>query len=122
MQTLAQRLRHAREAAGLSQSALARAVGIKPQTIQLIEAGRVRRPRHLIDIANALKVSVGWLSGTPTVTEIRETGTSYRRDASPVDAEALAVARLYTALDRKQRELVLAMLKTLARKPKSPAR
>jgi len=124
MQTLAQRLRYTREAAGLSQSALARAVGIKPQTIQLIEAGKVKRPRHLIEIANALKVSGAWLSGGVALNEIRETRGVYGTDVDGgiknrgprLSAEAAMVARLFSTLDPEQRSAVLMMLKTLARK------
>lgn len=122
--TLAQRLRDTREAAGLSQSALARAVGIKPQTIQSIEAGKVKRPRHLLEIANALKVSGAWLSGGVGVNEVREPhgvyllGAPHRTAtrASPLTDDALAVARVFMTLDAEQRRALLVMLKALARK------
>lgn len=130
MKTLAQRLRDTREAAGLSQSALARAVGIKPQTIQLIEAGKVKRPRHLIEIANALKVSGAWLSGAPAVHEINETPGLYRTEVdrssaggrARMSADALVVARLFTMLDPEQRRAVLMMLKTMTRQRRKNAR
>lgn len=62
-ETLAQRLRQAREKAGLSQRQLALSVGISPQAIQHIEAGTTLRSRYLTDIARALGVDVQWLDG-----------------------------------------------------------
>lgn len=61
MATLASRLTTAREAKGLSQSDLARLIGIKPQAIQAIEAGRVEKPRNIVAIAKALDVEAGFL-------------------------------------------------------------
>lgn len=63
MSLFGDRLRTAREAAGLSQSELARLVGVTPQAIQAIEAGKVRTTRQLNDIAAAVKRSPEWLSG-----------------------------------------------------------
>lgn len=54
MTTLAIRLAAARKAKHLSQSDLARAVGVKPQAIQAIEAGRVEKPRNIVAIAKAV--------------------------------------------------------------------
>jgi transcriptional regulator with XRE-family HTH domain len=45
----------------LSQEALADRVGMKQQGIDAIEQGRVRRPRHLKEIARALNTSEDWL-------------------------------------------------------------
>jgi len=64
MDTLAQRLKFARERSGLSQSELARRVGVAPQSIQAIEAGKVRRTRVLKKIAGELDVSAEWLDPT----------------------------------------------------------
>lgn len=61
MGTLASRLTLAREAKSLSQSDLARLVGIKPQAIQAIEAGRVEKPRNIVAIAKILDVDAGFL-------------------------------------------------------------
>jgi phage repressor protein C with HTH and peptisase S24 domain len=59
--TFPERLRSAREAAGLSQSALARAIGVKPQSIQALESGKARRTTHLLAIARILRVDPSWL-------------------------------------------------------------
>lgn len=60
---LASRLRRARERARLSQSALARKIGVKPQSIQALEAGAAKSTSHLVAIARALNVSPDWLDG-----------------------------------------------------------
>lgn len=54
MNGLALRLAKARKAKGLSQSDLARIVGVKPQAIQAIEAGRVEKPRNIVALAQAV--------------------------------------------------------------------
>ncbi|MGB3389483.1 MAG: helix-turn-helix transcriptional regulator [Pseudaminobacter sp.] len=61
MKTLAQRLTAAREAKSLSQSELARRIGVKPQAIQAIEAGKVEKPRNIVAIAKALDMDAGFL-------------------------------------------------------------
>lgn len=62
MKTFAQRLRYAREAADISQSELARRVGIKPQSVQAIEAGGVRGSKYIARFAKELDVSSSWLA------------------------------------------------------------
>ena len=111
MKTLSQRLRYAREQAGLSQSALARRVGLRPQAIQLIEAGRVRQPRNLVHIAAVLKVNPLWLAsgeGGVEALAVREPTPKYasERDASPISREALALARQWMQLSKSQRDVV----------------
>ena len=61
MTTLAKRLADTRDARGWSQSELARRVDVKPQTIQAIEAGRVRKPANLVTIAKTLGVDPNYL-------------------------------------------------------------
>lgn len=63
MSLLGERLSKARTAKGLSQSELARKVGVKPQAIQAIEAGRVRTTRKLRELAAMLDKSPDWLMG-----------------------------------------------------------
>lgn len=62
MTSLGARLKRARDSAGLSQSALARAIGVKPQSIQAIESGRVRRSAYVAEMARVLGVSAVWLA------------------------------------------------------------
>lgn len=61
--SVAQRVRIAREKSGLSQKALAEKIGVRAQTIQSIESGRIRKSRYLAEIAAVLRVSLGWLRG-----------------------------------------------------------
>jgi transcriptional regulator with XRE-family HTH domain len=72
--TLADRLRTAMDAVGMSQSELARRIGSAPQSIQSILSGASKTSRHIAKIANVLQVSTLWLAegqgpmrpGTPT--------------------------------------------------------
>lgn len=59
--TIAERLRQAREAAGLTQPALAERAGVSAGTIGNIEAGLRKRPRDLLAIAQAVGVNAEWL-------------------------------------------------------------
>lgn len=67
MMTLGERIAHARKLAGdklgreVSQSELARLVGVKPQSIQAIEAGKVKSSRITVKAAMFLGVPVEWL-------------------------------------------------------------
>jgi transcriptional regulator with XRE-family HTH domain len=58
-----ERLIEARTAKGLNQSELARLIGVKPQAIQAMEAGRVKRTRYLQELATALDRPAGWFVG-----------------------------------------------------------
>ena len=119
MDTLAKRLRYARERAGFSQSELARRVKLRPQAIQFIEAGQVRRPRTLVEIAKALAVNPAWLllgEGSVEV-GVREEMPIYQRPADVVlSDEAVAVARLWMELPRSQRMALREVLLALARR------
>lgn len=118
--TLAERVRWARERAGLSQSALARAVGATPQAIQLLEAGQVRRPRNLVEIAGVLKVSPNWVLTGEEVSAwaIAEPGptdgpTDHRE--APLPAEAVEFARLWLQLSPVQRAVLEDIMRALTR-------
>lgn len=116
MKTLAKRLRYCREGAGLSQSALARAVGIKPQAVQLIEAGRVEKPRHLLALATALGVNPTWLlDGDGPMTAVA-TGETLARYNANLSAEATELARLWMGLSASERDTVRTTVRALARK------
>lgn len=119
MDTLAKRLRYARERAALSQSELARRVSVRPQAIQFIEAGRVRRPRSLVEIAHTLNVNPEWLLFGRGAVElgVREVSPPYpgTMAESVLSDEAVAIARLWMELPRSQRfalkEVLLALIK-----------
>lgn len=60
--TFGGRVKKRREELGLSQTELAKASGIKQPTIGFIESGRNKSSTHVVQIANALKVSPQWLN------------------------------------------------------------
>ena len=55
------RLNQRRIERGLTQHQLGQLVGVRQQTIQRIESGASHRPRHIIEIAEALECSAKWL-------------------------------------------------------------
>lgn len=60
------RLQRARQAAGLSRGALARAVGVSEETLRSYETGRRTLPAELLPALGAtLGVDVAWLVGVP---------------------------------------------------------
>lgn len=61
MNTLAERLKIAREKAGLSQAQLGEKIGLSQQSVAKIENGETRQPRKIKEIAVALGVSQTWL-------------------------------------------------------------
>lgn len=63
MSGIGKQIAKAREAAGLNQSELARALNVKPQAVQKWESGGAPRHARLDDIAKILKVTVAFLIG-----------------------------------------------------------
>lgn len=61
MNTIAERLKEAREAAGMTQPQLAAKAKVSQGTIGNIESGLRKRPRDLLSIAAALNVDPAWL-------------------------------------------------------------
>lgn len=59
--TLAERLKDARNRAGISQQGLGKAVGVTQAAIQKLESGQAKSSTKLIDIARFLQVSPEWL-------------------------------------------------------------
>jgi len=59
--SISSRLKARRLELGFTQQQLASKCGIKQQTVQRIEGGTSNRPRHLIEIADALDCSPQWL-------------------------------------------------------------
>lgn len=47
---------------GISQAQLARSVGMTPQQLQKLMAGKVRRSKHLQGLAKAMETTPGWLT------------------------------------------------------------
>lgn len=68
MASIGERLRMAREQAGLSQGQVARLLGMHRPTISEIEAGRRRvTAEELVTFAKTYEASVEWLSGADPV-------------------------------------------------------
>lgn len=61
MKTLAERIAKRREELGMSQNALAKKTKVSQQSINKIETGQTRNPRHLDKLAEALDVTPQWL-------------------------------------------------------------
>ncbi|MDF3830937.1 MULTISPECIES: XRE family transcriptional regulator [unclassified Pseudocitrobacter] len=61
MDTLAERLKIAREKKGFSQAQLAEMIGLSQQSVAKIENGETLQPRKIKEIANVLGVSQKWL-------------------------------------------------------------
>jgi Predicted transcriptional regulators len=61
--SIGDRIKSAREAAGLSRKELADRVGVSNQSVWLWETGDTKgpRPEHLLALRNVLKVSIDWL-------------------------------------------------------------
>lgn len=62
MKNLSERLKHALKLTKVSQSELARRIGIKQQSISQICSGRSTRSRYTMQIAEALEVNAHWLA------------------------------------------------------------
>ncbi|MGJ0627935.1 helix-turn-helix domain-containing protein [Xenorhabdus bovienii] len=61
METLSERIKVRRSEMNMTQSELAAIVGIRQQAIQQIESGLIKRPRFILEIANALSCDPVWL-------------------------------------------------------------
>lgn len=109
MTTMADRIRDAREAKGLSQSELARKLGVKPQTVQQWEAKtKATGPRRyrLLALAKELDVSPVWI----------EFGTA--KPVGKFSHDALRFADVYDKLPsplKKQVQLFVEMQQSLSK-------
>lgn len=64
MTVLAKRVQARREALGISQSELARRVGVSAQSIQSLESGRTKSFRKVIELARALEVPLSYFAAS----------------------------------------------------------
>ena len=74
--TISERVKQKRTDLGLTQSELAKLVGISQQSLQKIEDGRTQNPRKLLNLAKALHCDAEWLL-LGHVGEIRERASGY---------------------------------------------
>lgn len=59
--TLGARVRQCRLALNWSQAELADRIGVKQQSIDQLEAGKVSRPRYIVELSEALNIPLDWL-------------------------------------------------------------
>lgn len=107
MSTLAERLRMAREQAGLSQGQVARLLDKHRPTISEIEAGRRKvAAEELAQFAKLYDVSLEWLTG------------KVGDESEPDDDRVELAARELSKLDPADLERVMKLLRTLKRPKK----
>ena len=90
--TIADRLKQARENQGLTQQQLADLAKVAQGTIANIENGIRKKPRELLNIAQALKVSPDWLANGPETTATTHTGV-VRDQVASYGTESLGSVR-----------------------------
>jgi len=103
--TLGQRLRTAREQAGLSQGQVARMLSMHRPTISEIEAGRRRvTAQELTTFAQTYEVSISWLSGTDTDDELNDKVRLAARELAKLKPEDLdRVLKVLSMLRQQKR-------------------
>lgn len=100
--SLADRIRQAREAAGLNQSDLARRLGVKPQSVNQWERGKTRPGmRRLEKIASVLGVSAAELVGEDSAA------------ASGQRSDEVALIHAYRRLPADRKSTALRVLRAL---------
>lgn len=117
--TLADRLRQAREAIQLTQPELARRAGVSTGTIGNLESGARKSPRELLAIAAALGVHPEWLKtgrGPRAVSVAREPEPRYANPPSLSEALAVLSIQLAKHMADDVREDVADALAKLARR------
>lgn len=97
---IADRVKSAREKAGLTQEQLGDRLGLSRDFVSKIENGITQRPRNIKELGIALNVSPIWLAF----------GVQGLEHLSP---DALDVAMLFDVLDDDKKRIVRAMLETL---------
>lgn len=129
MITIAERLKSAREAAGLSQEELAKRAGVSQGTIANVEGGVRKNPRELLAIARAASVNAEWLKSGKGQRQTDQAGQNHAVQELPAD---YAVSRsgkndiahhvsqigvLLAGIDDVRRAAIAEMLSAVARKP-----
>ncbi|HET7065475.1 MAG TPA: helix-turn-helix transcriptional regulator [Rudaea sp.] len=103
--TLADRVRHARRIAGLSQSAMAKQVGVVPSAVAQWEGSSKTSPtvEHLIRIAQSCNVAFEWLA-------------SGRGETLVIDKEVPAIDPVTIAQDMLEERLLIAFRRMTTKK------
>jgi len=79
MTFIGKRVKERREELGMSQSVLAKRIGVSGPSLSQLESGKIKRSRRINKLAAALKVTPEWLEG----------GAEEARPAAPADASAV---------------------------------
>lgn len=82
MTFIGKRVKERREELGMSQSVLAKRIGVSGPSLSQLESGKIKRSRRLNKLAAALKVTPEWLEG----------GTEEARSSAPAGASAVKPA------------------------------
>lgn len=61
METLSERIKQRRIELNLTQARLAELSGTNQQTVQQVESGKTKRPRYIVELAQALNCDPLWL-------------------------------------------------------------
>jgi len=96
--TLGARVRQCRLALNWSQAELAKRIGVKQQSIDQLESGKVRRPRYIVELSEALNVPLEWLRLGKGQVRLSK-ATAGRIDAPPAWAFEPDVGRVSDAAD-----------------------
>lgn len=102
------RIAKARAAKGMSQSELARALGVKPQAVQAWESGRTApRSSRLQQVAQLLNVSIGHLLCEPDDGVSKDTKRQAQQSSFALETlknlQGVATPRTLAVLDRIER-------------------
>ena len=105
MSDIAQRLRTAREQAGLSQGQVAKMLGLHRPIISEIEAGRRKiSAEELSKIADIYEVSINWISSTQEDNKIADRVKLAARDLSKLKEEDLdKILRLLSSIKKSSK-------------------
>lgn len=79
MTFIGKRVKERREELGMSQSVLAKRIGVSGPSLSQLESGKIKRSRRINKLASALKVTPEWLEGGAGETDVA---------AAPVAASA----------------------------------
>ena len=112
-----QRIKQARETAGLSKSELARRLGVHPSTCIQWETrgGTTPSMKHLVEVARILNVNLEWL-GTGRgeahfAHGVGEPAPVYSGTESTLSADERELLRAYRSLSLKKKKAVLDLLR-----------
>ena len=95
--TISERVKQKRTDLGLTQSELAKLVGISQQSLQKIEDGRTQNPRKLLNLAKALHCDAEWLL-LGHVGEIREQASGYINEGLSKEPLKTATRPIFSAI------------------------